>query len=82
MKKLWWFSRILAIAAAFYCIVAVGNGALQQHVKADEACDTGLSCSVDANGGCYCMSSKCTGCYIPNGGKNCGSCSGDAAILD
>lgn len=38
MKKLWWFSRTVAVAAALYCIFSLSSGSFQRIAKA-EACE-------------------------------------------
>ncbi len=76
MKKLWWFSRILAITTGLYFVLALGSGSVQQPAKAEEAGCNPSNCSSShpAGGGCECNNPGCNGCFIPNGGSGCGTC--------
>jgi hypothetical protein len=83
MKKLWWFSRLLTISAALYCILLGGNF-FQEPARADPPgyCNTDKSCARDpTDNTCFCSrvtAGDCTGCYTPSGGTGCGKCAKSA----
>ena len=73
MKKLWWFSRCLAIATALYFILSLGTGPLQQQARAEAGCDTSATCDRSGDS-CSCGKTGCNGCFVPNGSGGCGTC--------
>jgi hypothetical protein len=76
MKKLWWFSRVLAIATGLYLVLAFGSGSMQQPAKADPGCNpSNCTSGVPQGGACQCNNPGCNECVIPSGGSGCGTCS-------
>ena len=72
MKKLWWFSRVLVLAMALYCIGGLANSPT---VTAEEPGCSSTACTKQTiNGACFCWAGGCDSCLVESGSTSCGHC--------
>ena len=80
MTRLLWFLKVAVLCTALFVLSGgIGSSVVAQGEGIEiEAglCETSATCKQSSNNLCFCESTNgnCTGCYLPNGGTGCGTC--------
>jgi hypothetical protein len=80
MKRLFWFLKATVLCTALLVVpggFAIGVVAQDEGIVIEAGvCQTSATCKQSSNSLCFCEAKNgdCGGCYVPNGGTNCGTC--------
>jgi hypothetical protein len=79
-RLLWFFKAAVLCTALFVLSGGIGSSVVAQDGGLEiesGVCQTSATCKQSSNNLCFCEAKNgdCAGCYVPNGGTGCGSCS-------